>query len=57
MPGTRAPRPSPGTRRIAASSVSSASGTGKANTHRHPISVKSPLNTSPSENPVAPVAV
>jgi hypothetical protein len=57
LPGTRAPRPSPGTRRIAARSVSSASGTGKANTHRHPISVKRPLNTSPSENPVAPVAV
>jgi hypothetical protein len=42
---------------MAASSVRSASGTGKKNTHRHSISVRSPLNTRPSENPVAPVAV
>jgi hypothetical protein len=50
-------RPSSGTSRIAANSVISAIGTGKKNTHRHPISVSRPLRTSPSENPVAPVAV
>ena len=54
---TRPGRASTGTSRIAASSVTSATGTGRKNTHRQPISVSRPPKTSPSENPVAPVAV
>src|SRR5213593_2771497 len=46
-----------GTSRRPAASVSSATGTGRKNTQRQPISVRSPPNTSPSEKPVAPVAV
>ena len=53
----RAGRPVSGTRRIAASSVTSAIGTGRKKTQRQPISVSRPPNTRPSENPMAPVAV
>jgi hypothetical protein len=35
----------------------SATTTGRKKTQRQPISVSSPPKTSPSENPVAPVAV
>ena len=57
LPVLRVVLPESGTRRIAARSVISAKGAGKRNTQRQPISVSSPLNTSPSENPVAPVAL
>ena len=50
-------RSPPGTRRIAAASATAATTTGRKNTQRHPISVSRPPNTSPRENPVAPVAV
>jgi hypothetical protein len=50
-------RCSAGTSWVAAISVTRAIGTGRKKTHRQPISVSSPPKTSPSENPVAPVAV
>ena len=53
----RETRPLSGTSRIPASSVSTATGTGRKKTQRQPISVSRPPKTSPSENPVAPVAV
>jgi hypothetical protein len=37
--------------------VTSATGAGRKKTQRHPISVSRPPKTSPSEKPVAPVAV
>ena len=46
-----------GTRRTPAISVTSATGAGRKKTQRQPISVSRPPITSPSENPVAPVAV
>ena len=46
-----------GTSRIPASSATKATGAGRKNTHRQPISVSSPPKTRPSEKPVAPVAV
>ncbi len=57
LPFVRATRPESGTRRMAASSVISARGTGNTKTQRQPSSVRRPLKTRPSENPVAPVAV
>ena len=50
-------RPASGTSRMAAIRVMSAMGAGTKNTHRQPSSVRTPPNTRPSENPVAPVAV
>jgi hypothetical protein len=46
-----------GTRRVAATRVTSATTTGRKNTYRQPIWVKTPPNTKPAEKPVAPVAV
>ena len=54
---TRAAAASTGTSRVAATRVISATGTGRKNTQRQPISVSRPPKTSPREKPVAPVAV
>ena len=48
---------STGTSLTAAASVTSETSTGRKNTHRQPTSVSRPPKTSPSEKPVAPVAV
>ena len=53
----RGPWRSRGTSRRPAIRVTSATGAGRKKTQRQPISVSSPPITSPSEKPVAPVAV
>jgi hypothetical protein len=53
----RAVRESEGTSRRPATSAASATGAGRKKTQRQPISVSRPPKTSPSEKPVAPVAV
>jgi hypothetical protein len=53
----RVVRGSEGTSRRPPMSVANATGTGRKNTQRQPISVRRPPKTSPSEKPVAPVAV
>ena len=46
-----------GTSRMPAINAVSATGAGRKKTQRQPMSVSSPPKTSPSEKPVAPVAV